>query len=632
MMASLLIANTLQVDFESVLRFPKEGMSAMFKALESSGLRGFLGCSSGIYEADLAAFFQNALVRENSVVSTIQGKSVEITKEPFSGTFELPTEGLSDFSEVPKNFIFNARSIFSKFGEQVQTSCKNRKMKYEFCLLNDILAKSVTVKAGSFDAVTHERFLLMTAIQCGLKINWSKLLFDILKEMVTPSSKQARGFAVQICVLLQGVPDLALCEPKPFPTLKVLNIKTVGTYVAKQKGIYDGNEGDEQVMATAAEVKKKPMTKKRTAPTTAEPVAKKKRTTVGRVAPADKNLALVTVAQEVEPISTIPAVTLRAPRRRAPKRKLALPEGSEDEIVDSIIHQVIADTAAIETGEPDLEESVIKETAEIAEKETDFMESVEMRSVEIDIEGYERSIAVNDEDDNLDGAENEISRKMTSFTAPKQFLKEPLRSGEDDDMSGFKQPSKLIETAKEIETVATEDLSLAKIVAMMTDSEDTEPLSKVLELTDKSKSDEESMSIEDILKQILEEMLLPSVTAAEITRIKFGLGIEIPGVNEGDSYKASLPQIATSDKGKAPLVAKDEIKGHPAREMFSLIFADIDFLVQLREKVIADVVSFFHSFSLSRLAVLVRSKILLPRKNIWPRQILLRQLFRGECT
>ncbi|KZV41832.1 hypothetical protein F511_36421 [Dorcoceras hygrometricum] len=78
-------------------------------------------------------------------------------------------------------------------------------------------------------------------------------------------------------------------------------------------------------------------------------------------------------------------------------------------------------------------------------------------------------------------------------------------------------------------------------------------------------------------------MMLPSLTAAEPTRIKFGLGIEFAGVSEGDWYKASLPRIATSDKGKAPLV-DDEIKGHPAREMFSLICADIDFLVQLRNK------------------------------------------------
>ncbi|KZV44648.1 splicing factor 3B subunit 1-like [Dorcoceras hygrometricum] len=146
----------------------------------------------------------------------------------------------------------------------------------------------------------------------------------------------------------------------------------------------------------------------------------------------------------------------------------------------------------------------------------DFVELVVTRSAEIE---FEHSIAVNDEDDNLDGAENEIARKMASSTALKQFLKEPLRSREDDDMSGSKKPSKIIEPAttekdKEIEPVATEYLSLAKSVATMTDSEDTEPLSKVLELTDKSKSDEESMPIEDILKQIPEEMVTPSSNQA----------------------------------------------------------------------------------------------------------------------
>ncbi|KZV15942.1 hypothetical protein F511_25631 [Dorcoceras hygrometricum] len=153
---------------------------------------------------------------------------------------------------------------------------------------------------------------------------------------------------------------------------------------------------------------------------------------------------------------------------------------------------------------------------------------------------------------------------------------------QDDDMSGSKQPSKIIdmekekesEKDKEIEPVATEDLSLANSVSTMTDSEDTEPLSKVLELTYKSKSDEESMSIEDILKQIPADMMLPSVKAAEITRIKLGLGIEIPKVNEGDWYKASLPRIAASDKGKAPLVAKDEIKRAPGPGYFQLPVLD----------------------------------------------------------
>ncbi|KZV24639.1 protein IQ-DOMAIN 14 [Dorcoceras hygrometricum] len=154
------------------------------------------------------------------------------------------------------------------------------------------------------------------------------------------------------------------------------------------------------------------------------------------------------------------------------------------------------------------------------------------------------------------------------------------------------------EKEKETEKEATDK---GKSVAKMIDSTDTEPLSKVLELTETFKSDEESMSIDDLLAQIPEDMMLPSVTAAEPTKIKFGHGIQI---RERDWYKAILPQIYVADKGKAPLVEKEEIKEYPAREMFTLICEDIDFLIQLREAVIEEISSFFHSFSLRRLAVL----------------------------
>ncbi|KZV40517.1 splicing factor 3B subunit 1-like [Dorcoceras hygrometricum] len=289
--------------------------------------------------------------------------------------------------------------------------------------------------------------------------------------------------------------------------LKILTAKTVGTYIEKNKNIFV--DEDEPAVEKSAE-KKKAVSKKRPATSAASPAVKRKRKT-GRAAPEAKSLAVVIVAKDAVPIQMISAVTPPAPKRKALKRKLAFSEGSDDEIVER---------------EPDVE-NVVKQQRE--KTTADDVDKI------ID----ERSIAVNDEDDNLDGAENEIARKMASFIASKQFLKEPLRSREDDDMSGLKQPSKIIETAeetekdKEIEPVTTEDLSLAKSVATMTDFEDTEPLSKVLELTDKSKSDEESMSIDDILKQIPADMMLPSMTAAEITKIKFGLGVEIPEVNEG---------------------------------------------------------------------------------------------------
>ncbi|KZV18676.1 hypothetical protein F511_37111 [Dorcoceras hygrometricum] len=298
-----------------------EGMVQMFKALESSGLRGFLGCSSAIYETALVEFFHNSSVRDGKVVSTVQGKAVEIIEKVFAGTFELPMEGLTEMTDVPKDLVFDARSAFSMGGEQLKTTCKKREIKYEFLLLKDNLAKTVTVKAVSFDAVTHERFLMISAIHGGVKVNWGRLLFNIFKDMVTPALKQARGFAVQICILLKGAPNLDLGESKEFPPLKILIAKNVCTYVAKNKNItVDVDEPVEPVVKKAAP-------KRRPAPAVGELIAKQKRTTVGRAAPAENELMMVPVVQDPEPISIVPDVTPKAQRRRAPKRKLELQKG-----------------------------------------------------------------------------------------------------------------------------------------------------------------------------------------------------------------------------------------------------------------------------------------------------------------
>ncbi|KZV23544.1 hypothetical protein F511_02030 [Dorcoceras hygrometricum] len=215
-----------------------------------------------LYEKELEQFFDTALVKDNEILCVIHGKVVAIT-ERFAGVFELPTEGLIDFSEVPNNFVFDARSLFSRSREPVKPSCKKREMKYEFRLLNDILANSVTVKANSFDAVSHELFVLMTAIHFELKVNWRKMLFDTRKEMTDKSSKRAKCYAAQICVLLKGDPAVTLEEEKTFPPLKILSAKTVGTYVSTNKTIDARGESYEPDVAKIAFVKRKSVSKKR---------------------------------------------------------------------------------------------------------------------------------------------------------------------------------------------------------------------------------------------------------------------------------------------------------------------------------------------------------------------------------
>ncbi|KZV35249.1 trans-resveratrol di-O-methyltransferase-like [Dorcoceras hygrometricum] len=118
---------------------------------------------------------------------------------------------------------------------------------------------------------------------------------------------------------------------------------------------------------------------------------------------------------------------------------------------------------------------------------------------------------------------------------------------------------------------------------------------------DKNISDDESMTLEEILLTITVDCPLPS-TFGEITKIQLGQSISIPVVDEGDMYKASLPKIHPADKGKAPLQERDPVKGNPVKEQLLLIVADIELLVHLREQVIDEVDRFFNSFSLKNLA------------------------------
>ncbi|KZV41350.1 hypothetical protein F511_37321 [Dorcoceras hygrometricum] len=376
-MSSSLINNSLHVSFDSVLAMDNTGILAMFGALVASGLKGFLGCPAIFYEDSLTEFFQNGSIRDGMVVNTTQGH----------------------LSEIPKDLVFDARSIFSHSGKQVSTSCKKREIKIEFRLLSDILAKSIFAKGGPFDAVTHERFLLMADITGGVQINWGRLLFNIFKEMVTAGSRQEKWYAIQICVLLKDVPALEFGDSKAFPSPRILTEKTVHRYVVINEKV------TVEEVANKPRVKRTPVKKavSRKRPATAEVVepvvSKKKRTKVGK---ADKGLVLITVAQEVAPLKIVeptraaPSEQPPVPKRKSKKRRLRLDKDSDDEIVKergakssepTVENEPVVKSTAEEvrtTSTDDVDLIIEKVIAETAQKETDEEE----QNVDgIDVEG-----------------------------------------------------------------------------------------------------------------------------------------------------------------------------------------------------------------------------------------------------
>ncbi|KZV54036.1 hypothetical protein F511_17424 [Dorcoceras hygrometricum] len=510
-MASSLYSNAQHVDFESVLGMDDPSMVSMFEAFVASDLRGFLGCPAVVYEDVLVDFFDNASVRNGVVFSTVGGQLVEISEKLFAETFELSVDGLGDLSEMPKDAIFDARSIVSLSGEPINLSGRKNQMKMPFRLLCDIVAKAISVKAGSFNAITVEKFSLITAVVCGVKMNWAKFLFGILKKMVSVGSKQAKGFAIQISLLLATFPSVELGESSEFPGSKVLTKKKMLRFVS-----INDRDGAEEVTGAA---QKKAVSKKRPAAAVGAAVPKKKRSFKKK---SISSMELVEVAEEAIPIQQI-----------AEPLDVEEPRCSSADAVDLIIQQVLDETRAADA------------PADIAQP------------------------AVTEEKNWFDLPYDDLVKQWEA--------ERPVVTASD--------------TEDEIETV-----DVAPAVGVQQVEEFVAPIS-----AEDSLSADEQMSLDDILLTIPVDIPLLS-TCMEVTKISMGKSIKIPGVSKWTWFLKSLPSIPVNDKGKQILVEKDPVKGNPAAEHYSLICADIDLLVSLRAQVIDEVASFFHSFSLRKLA------------------------------
>ncbi|KZV16220.1 hypothetical protein F511_38830 [Dorcoceras hygrometricum] len=593
-MASSLISSRHHIDLDSVFGIDDAGLVQMFESLIATGLKEFLGCPAVIYEAALTEFFANGSVRDGLVVSTIKGRAVEISEEVFAATFELPTEGLTDFSEVPKDLLFDARSLFSISKEQVSISCFKKDMKIEYRLLSDILAKTIYVKAGSFDAVTRERFMLMTAITFDVKVNWSRLLFDVLKEMVTPGSRHAKGYAIQISVLLKNIPGFELGESRAFPVPRVLNEQMVHRYVVINEKI-GGAEIPDSPMLKKTPAKKAVSKKSPVFDVEVAPVVKKKRTTKGKP---------VVIAQEAVPLQIVegtvdaPVEQLPVPKRKIQKRKRRLVLEAEDDLVvdEPVVGGSTAEHPAAEAA-TGVQEPVVEATTDDPDK------IIEQVLDQLD------SVATTDGEDQpaVTGAE-----ERHWFDLPYEDLMARLdaerpvvtASDTDEDMAQVFTETDTAETTVGPDTdVGTVGTVVGNEQLQLVEEADEEMSGDSEQAVDERIDTDEAMSLEDILMTIPVDVPLPSASM-EITKITMGKEIKIPGVDERTWYLTSLSQIPVDDKGKEILVEKDPVKGNPAKEHYSLICTDIDLLVHLRAQVIGAVDQFFHYFSFKKLATI----------------------------
>ncbi|KZV35384.1 hypothetical protein F511_37497 [Dorcoceras hygrometricum] len=379
--------------------------------------------------------------------------------------------------------------------------------------------------------------------------------------------KEAKGYAIQICVLLKNVPGLELGESRAFPSSRILTEKTVHRYVViKEK--FGG-----EVLADAPRVKKTPVkkaaSKKRPATDAAvEPVVKNKRTTKSKSVSVKEILEILPVAQEavllqmIAPTPVAPAEQPPVPKRTTQKRKRRLILGSDDEIVVSepVFCGNIVGEAAVE---------VVDDTAE-KDVETVFESVDEPVSLLAVVDVLNEGIITADDVDI-------IIEQVISETAQ-------IQTDEGDkDVDASDVGEKTVEKADELEqwlNLSYEEFhaqQAGQTVVTASDTDEDMEIVEEMETEAVELSADEAMSLDDILMTIPVECPLPSANV-EITPITLGTTISIPGVHEGDWYKAGLPKIPATDKVKEPLYERDPVKGNPIKEQFLLIVADINLL------------------------------------------------------
>ncbi|KZV48342.1 hypothetical protein F511_24448 [Dorcoceras hygrometricum] len=96
----------------------------MFRALESSGYRNFLGCKVEICEEDIQIFFANTRLKGDTVINTGNDSSVGITKKMFAGFYKLPTEGLVVLSDFLDKLVAQMGLEFSESRIPIHSSNK----------------------------------------------------------------------------------------------------------------------------------------------------------------------------------------------------------------------------------------------------------------------------------------------------------------------------------------------------------------------------------------------------------------------------------------------------------------------------------------------------------------------------
>ncbi|XP_047339837.1 uncharacterized protein LOC124943368 [Impatiens glandulifera] len=152
-----------------------------------------------------------------SIVTTVNGVEFSFDEIVYAEFFELPTEGHTFDLILSSEVMEEMKKTFSTDGSMIHVNGNKKVLKPHFILLNDVVAKALQGKSGSFHLYSQDRFDYMCAISKGIQAN---------KESIT--------YAAQLSRLMEHL-EVPVGEPEKINSPRVISALTVASTLIRMK-------------------------------------------------------------------------------------------------------------------------------------------------------------------------------------------------------------------------------------------------------------------------------------------------------------------------------------------------------------------------------------------------------------
>ncbi|KAL6507603.1 hypothetical protein OROGR_023798 [Orobanche gracilis] len=165
---------SIVVDFESLLQtnFTEE-MKDIIRHMKMNGIYNFLSINpQHLFKEAVISFYQEAVVTNQGIESTIFGEKVCITCQTVADAFNMENRGLPvEALKQDYGFLWGLVKTQDAPG-QVKLTAKKHLLKPEYGYVMAMTNKIVMGMSGGFDQLSSVKFPVFGAMLQGKRVNW----------------------------------------------------------------------------------------------------------------------------------------------------------------------------------------------------------------------------------------------------------------------------------------------------------------------------------------------------------------------------------------------------------------------------------------------------------------------------